>query len=182
MGSFDIGLTLRKKPIFPALCVACQKPDPGHTMEISVLGANTGLLTEDVVDGLLDTGTGSAASGNFSTTIKGIPVCKGCESRLKWYHRLLKLATYTIWLPALGIMLVMPGPMFIRVTIFIAIIVAPPILSMIFPPAFGATVVNGNINYEFKSRLVADAFLKLNIPDAVPEATEPAAITEAVKQ
>jgi hypothetical protein len=166
MGTFDIGLALRKKPIFPDICVACEKPNPGHTMEISVLGADTGSLTENVVDGLLDTSVGSAASNNKTKRIKGITVCKGCESKLKWYHRLLKLATYTIWLPALGLFLVMPGPMVVRVILFIAIIIAPPILSMIFPPAFGATILNGNANYEFRSKVVADEFMKLNVDAA----------------
>lgn len=166
------------------MCVACEKPEPGHSMEISVLGANTGSLTENVVDGLLDTSVGSPASGNFTTHIKGIPVCKGCESKLKWYHRVLKLATYTIWLPALGIMLLMPGPMFIRVVIFIAIIIAPPILSMIFPPAFGATIVNGNANYEFRSEKIAQEFLKLNCPEEAEKIAEIEAINinEPVKQ
>ena len=138
-------------------------------MELSVLGANIGSVSEDVGDLLLDGGAGSAASSNTSTRIDGIPVCKCCESRLKWYHRLLKFATYTIWLPALGLMLFMPGPMFIRVTIFLAIIVAPPILSVLFPPAFGATVINGDVNYEFRSKTIAEEFMKLNIkpkPDA----------------
>ena len=163
MGTFDITLPVRQRAIFPPLCVVCEKPNPNSTMEISILGANTGSVTEDVVDNVVDIGVGSAASNNTNTKFEGIPVCSGCESRLKWYHRLLKFATYTIWLPALAIMLLMPGAMFIRVVIFLAIIVAPPILSMIFPPAFGATIVSGNANYEFKSKGVAEEFVSLNI-------------------
>jgi len=163
MGTFDVGLPVRQKPVFPELCIACEKPNPNSRMDLSILGANTGSVGENVTDMLLDTGVGSAASNNTTTNIKGIPVCSGCESRLKWYHRLLKFATYTIWLPALGLLLLLPGPIWIRVIIFIAVIIAPPILSMIFPPAFGATVLNGNATFEFRSRTIADEFMRLNI-------------------
>ena len=170
MGSFDVALPVNKRAIFPLFCVVCEKPDPNSRMSISILGANTGTVTEEVVDNLLDVGSGIGS--NTSTKFEGIPVCSGCESGLKWYHRLLKLATYTIWLPALLVMFVMPGPMFIRVAVFLAIVVAPPILSMIFPPAFGATVVNGQANFEFKSRRLAEEFMRINCPEAVVDATE----------
>ena len=170
MGTFDITLPVRKKPVFPSQCVVCEKPDPNSTMELSLLGANTGSVAADAVDVVLDIDAGSPAGNNTTTDISGIPVCSGCESRLKWYHRLLKFATYTIWLPALAIMLLMPGPMWIRVVIFIAIIIAPPILSMIFPPEFGATILNGKATFEFKSKRIADEFAKLN--DAVPAVSE----------
>lgn len=172
MGSFDIVMPTSRKPAFPPICVVCEKQDPNSTMDLSILGANIGSLTESVVDATLDVDAGSAASSNTTTHITGIPVCSGCESRLKWYHRLLKFATYTIWLPALGLMLFMPGPMWIRIIIFIAIIIAPPILSMIFPPAFGATIINGTMNFEFGSERIARKFAEFN---GIP--TEPETVT-----
>ena len=170
MGTFDITLPINKRVVFPPACVVCEKPNPNSKMKISILGANTGSLTEEVVDNVLDIGVGGAINRNTNTKFEGIPICSGCEFRLKWYHRLLKFATYTIWLPALGLMLFMSGPMFIRVIIFLAIIIAPPILSMIFPPAFGATVLNGKANYEFKSKTIADEFRRLNCPPEAPVA------------
>jgi len=162
MGTHDILIAANMRPRFPSICVVCEKNDPNSTMELSILGADTGSLAENAADLAIGSTVSGAAGGNTSTRIEGIPVCSGCESRLKWYHRLLKLATYTIWLPALGIMLVMPGPMWIRVIIFLGFVVAPPILSMIFPPAFGATIINGNANFEFKSKRLALEFAHLN--------------------
>ncbi len=162
MGTYDISIPAKKRPKFPSICVVCEKDGPNSKMELSILGSNTGSLAENAADLAIGTTVSGTASGNTTTHIDGIPVCSGCESRLKWYHRLLKLATYTIWLPALGIMLLMPGPMWIRVIIFLAIIIAPPILSMIFPPAFGATILNGNANFEFKSKRIAFEFAQLN--------------------
>ena len=162
MGTYDISIPVRKTPVFPSICVVCEKADPLSTMELSILGADTGSVAENAADLVLDTPVGSAAGNNTTTRITGIPVCNGCESRLKWYHRLFKFATYTIWLPALALMLLMPGPMWLRVIIFLLIIIAPPILSMVFPPAFGATIINGKANFEFKSERIATEFGKLN--------------------
>jgi hypothetical protein len=162
MGTYDITLRPRAVPVFPPICVVCAKQDPGTTMQISILGSNATSAAENAVDIALEVGVGSPASRNTRTNIKGIPVCPGCEGRLKWYHRVFKIVTYTAWIPGLLLMLIVPGPTWVKIAIFILVIVAPPILSMIFPPPFGATIVGGKVNFEFRSEPLADEFRRLN--------------------
>ena len=162
MGTFDIKMPVRNKPIFPSMCVACERAEPDSTMELSILGSNTPSVAEGAAELLTGTLVGSPASRNTTTWIREIPICTGCESKLKWYHRRLKFATYTAWIPAILIALVMPGPWWLKIVIFFAVVIAPPILSMIFPPPFGATILNGKATYEFKSKRIADEFGRLN--------------------
>lgn len=166
MGTYDIGLPIKQKAVFPPICVACETPNPNSSMEISVLGSDTGSVSSNVADLAFGTSISNATAGNKTVHFKGVQVCSGCESRLKWYHRILKLATYTIWLPGLLIFLVLPTPIWFNAILFVLVIISPAILSMIFPPAFGATVLNGNSNFEFRSKVVYEEFLKLNLsPD-----------------
>ena len=159
MATHDVVLPSNKKVVFPSICVVCEKPHPDSHLELSLLGAKT--------EPILLQATGLALEGNTYGTntnneIKGIPACRGCLSGLKWYHRRLKFATYTAWLPGLLLMLALPLPTWLGVIILLAFVVAPPILSIIFPPAFGATFLNDKATFEFKSEKVANEFRQLN--------------------
>ena len=139
--------------------MVCEKPNPNGEISLSILGANTQSLAVEVTDLAF---MGRAYGTNTSHKVKSIPACKSCASSLKWYHRILKFATYTAWIPGIILLLILPGPTFLKAIILIACVIAPPVLSMIFPPAFGATFLNGKANFEFKSKKIADEFRRLN--------------------
>jgi hypothetical protein len=105
---------------------------------------------------------GSAASLNSYHEIRDIPICAACAPRLKWYHRSLKLATYTAWIPGLLLMIIQLTPTWLNIVALLAGIIAPPVISMIFPPPFGATFLNDDATYEFRRKTVAEAFQQLN--------------------
>lgn len=170
MGTFDVGFPANKKVKFPNVCVSCQKPDPGNAISLSFLGSKTTSLLESVTDGALGGPSGSAASNNTSHHVAGIPACKSCEFNLKWYHRLLKFAMYTAWIPGVLLILLNKNPVWLSITVIVVGVVGIPILSMIFPPAFGATYINDMANFEFKSEAVARQFMALNdIEEVKPE-------------
>lgn len=162
MRTFDVTLRITKPVVFPRLCVVCEKAEPDGTVDLSILGANTGSTTVLAAEELLDVGSGSAYSNNTSNNINGIPACVACSSGLSRYHRVLKIATYTSWIPGLLLVILLPSGLLVKIVLFLACVIAPPILSMIFPPAFGATFLNGKADYEFRSKKVADEFSKLN--------------------
>jgi hypothetical protein len=163
MGTFDVTLPISKPVVFPARCVVCEAPDPNGVIRLSILGASAPSYLEMVVDNAVYGGVDPKYYGsNTNNRIDGIPSCTGCSSGLKWYHRALKFAMYTAWIPGLIVMVATPIPIFIKIAILIGIIIAPPILSMIYPPAFGATFFNDKANFEFKSHTIAQEFLRLN--------------------
>ncbi|MBX7169976.1 MAG: hypothetical protein K1X72_03390 [Pyrinomonadaceae bacterium] len=155
----DVILPINQKVIFPSICVVCEKPNPDGEIELNILGANTQSLAVEVTDLAL---MGRTYGTNTNNEIKGIPACKSCSNGLKWYHRILKIATYTAWIPGLILAIIMPGPTFLKVIVMLGFVIAPPILSIIFPPSFGATFYNGKATFEFKSANIAEQFKKLN--------------------
>ena len=160
MGTFDVSLPIKKKIIFPSMCVVCEKPNPDGAISLSILGSNSEPLAFEITD--LFTDSSGAASSNTTKEIKGIPACKGCEGSLKWYHRIYKFFQYTGWLPAVLVLFLVTTNMFVVIPLLLFGIIAPPVLSMIFPPAFGGTFLNKNANFEFKSEKIANEFKRLN--------------------
>ncbi len=162
MGTFDITLPVTKAVVFPPLCVVCEKQNPDGLIKLSFLGIKTSPLfvmaTDKAVFGDVDP---KHYGFNTSNKIEGIPACKGCVSNLKWYHRLLKFGYYTGWIPGL-ILIVLGVPIFISVTVLILGAIAPGVLTLIFPPSFGASFWDNNANFEFKSKKTAMEFLELN--------------------
>lgn len=159
MGTYDVALPAGKKAVFPRLCVVCEKPNPDGVIALSIIGAQTDSFALEVAELALD---GTTYGSNTSNEIKGIPACARCAGGLKWYHRLYKVALYTAWLPGLLLVIVLPGPTFLKVLLFLGFVIAPPILSIVFPPAFGATFLNDKATFEFTSQKIADEFKRLN--------------------
>ena len=162
MGTFDVTLPTNKTVVFPPLCVVCEKPNPNGTIKLSFLGANSSSVVDLAVEsGAFDNIDPKTTSSNTLNKIAGIPSCKGCSFGLKWYHRLLKFGYFTGWIPG-GILILLGVPLFISVTVLILGAISAGVLTLIFPPSFGASFYDGTANIEFKSRMVAEAFLQLN--------------------
>ena len=159
MGTYDVSLPADKKLVFPPTCVVCEKPNPDGEISLSILGANTQSLIVEVTDIAL---LGRTYGTNSSNAINGIPACKSCQSSLTWYHRIYKFFQYTGWIPAILLLFLVTTKMYIVIPVLLFGVIAPPILSMIFPPAFGATFLNNKANFEFKSQKIADEFKRLN--------------------
>ena len=162
MGTYDVVLPNSQRVVFPPRCVVCEKKNPDSVIKLSFLGATTTPLltmaTDQVLYGDVDP---KYYGGNTSNKIEGIPACKGCVSGLKWYHRILKFGYYTGWIPG-GILILLGVPTFIGVTAVILGAIAPGVLTLIFPPTFGASFIGNQANFEFKSKIVAEEFLQLN--------------------
>lgn len=163
MRTYDVTLSNRQQVIFPSRCVVCEKKDPDAFIELSFLGIRTSapLLTaaaDAALPGNLDP---KYYSSNTSNQIQGIPACGTCSSGLKWYHRRLQIGYYTAWIP--GIVPLMLGvPMIFSIPFLLLCASAPGILTLLFPPSFGASFWNENANFEFKSETVAKEFDELN--------------------
>jgi hypothetical protein len=173
MGSFDVAVPAGRKIIFPPTCVVCQKRDPDSTLKLSFLGVGSGgssdSLTEIAVDSALGIDSYYGGSSNTLTKVDGIPACKGCVFGLKWYHRLLKFAMYTAWIPGVILIMLQKTPLWFNIMFILVCVVTPPILSMLYPPAFGASFYGGVANFEFKSEAVAREFMRINGIEAVDE-------------
>lgn len=162
MGTFDVVLPAAQAVVFPARCVACEKPNPDSVVELSILGIKTAPMVTMAVDkAVFDSVDPKYYGSNSSNKIEGIPACKGCASSLKWYHRRLKFGYYTGWLPGVGLIF-LGLPTWISVAVVVLGACSPGILTLMFPPAFGASFINDQANFEFKSKLVAEEFLQLN--------------------
>lgn len=156
MATFDVVLPTKRRVVFPPLCVGCEAEDPEGATSLTVVGARTKPMGEMVLM------SGRAAGYNSYHEIRDIPICATCAPKLKWYHRKLKLATYTAWIPGLLLMIMQVTPTSLNIVALLAGIIAPPVLSMIFPPPFGASFVNDDATYEFRRKSVADAFQGMN--------------------
>jgi hypothetical protein len=179
MGTFDVTLPTTKAVIFPPRCVVCEAKNPDGMIKLSFLGIKTTPLLAMATDQALDLAIDPKYYGsNTSNKIEGIPACKGCAAGLKWYHRLLKFAYYTAWIPAMPLFF-LPIPQFITITFLIVCAISPGIFTLIYPPSFGASFWDNQANFEFKSQIVAEEFLKLN-GDAKLKSKEPPTETNAV--
>ena len=162
MKTFDITLPTAKTVVFPPRCVVCEKKNPDALIKLSFLGIKTTPLLAMATDNALDLDVDAKYYGsNTSSKIEGIPACKSCASGLKWYHRLLKFAYYTAWIPGL-IPLFLGFPTFVSVPFMILCAISPGVLTLMFPPSFGASFWDDKANFEFKSETVANEFLQLN--------------------
>lgn len=186
MATFDVTLPINKTVVFPLRCVVCEKPNPDGAIKISVLGANNSSTVDLAIQsGALDGIDAKTGASNTLNKIEGIPACKSCAFGLKWYHRLLKFAYYTAWIPGI-IPLVLGVSKIISIPFLIICAIAPGIFTLVFPPSFGASFYDGKANFEFKSQMVAEEFLLLN-GDAELKTkeskneTNAAALTEAEK-
>jgi hypothetical protein len=162
MGTFDIKIPTTKAVVFPPRCVVCEKQNPDSFIKLSFLGIKTApLLTMAVDKAVYDNVDPKYYGSNTTNKIEGIPACKGCVSGLKWYHRLLKFGYYTGWLPGVGLIF-LGLPTWLCVTVVVLGACAPGILTLMFPPSFGASFWDDKANFEFKSKLAAEEFLQLN--------------------
>lgn len=162
MATFDITLPINKTVVFPPRCVVCEKTNPDGAIKISILGANSSsALDLAIQSGVFDNIDQKIGASNTLNKIDGIPACKSCASGLKWYHRLLKFAYYTAWIPGI-IPLVLGVSKFISIPFLIVCVIAPGIFTLLFPPSFGASFWDDKANFEFKSQTTAEEFLQLN--------------------
>lgn len=162
MKTFDITLPANKTVIFPPRCVVCEAKNPDGMIKLSFLGISTTPMLAMATDQALGLNVDPKYyGGNTTTQINGIPACKSCVSSLKWYHRLLKFGYYTGWLPGVGLIF-LGLPVWISVTVVILGAISPGVLTLIFPPSFGASFWDNKANFEFKSQTVAQEFLQLN--------------------
>ncbi len=180
MATFDVTLPVTKPVVFPPRCVVCERENPDGLIRLSFLGIKTSSTLEMAVDSAIYNGVDPKYYGsNTSNKIDGIPACKSCASGLKWYHRLLKFAYYTAWIPGL-IPIILGVPQIISIPFMILCVLSPGVFTLIYPPSFGASFVNGKANFEFKSKTVAEEFLKLN-SEASLKSKEPAVKADAAK-
>jgi hypothetical protein len=177
MGSFDVAFPAGKKIVFAPICVVCQKPNPDSTLKLSFLSANAGSesLGEMAIDEALGFDPSYYSTGNSLKKVNGIPACHSCVSGLRWYHRILKFAMYTAWIPGVVLIFLQKTPVWFDVIFLLACVVTPPIISMLYPPAFGATFSGGVANFEFKSENVARQFMTINNIKPVEEDAKKAA-------
>jgi hypothetical protein len=180
MRTFDVTLSSKKRIVFPPRCVVCEAENPAGKLSLSFLGATSPSVSTMAVDVALDNFDPKYYGSNTSNEVGDIPACEKCAAGLKWYHRCLKLAYYTAWIPGLIFLLAVPAPIFVNILIFFVVVISPGILTLIFPPSFGATFMDNTANFEFKSKIVADEFLRLN-PEARLNGGEPKTETEAIK-
>ena len=180
MGTYDVTLPNSQRVVFPPRCVVCEKKNPDSVIKLSFLGVTTTPLltmaTDEVVYGGVDP---KYYGSNTSNKIEGIPACKGCASGLKWYHRILKFGYYTAWIPGI-IPILLSFPLIVSMPFMILCAVSPGVLTLIFPPSFGASFIGDQANFEFKSKTVAEEFLQLNSGASLKskDKTEPAAEPE----
>lgn len=162
MGTFDITLPNNQAVVFPPRCVVCEKQNPDSFIELSFLGIKTAPMLAMAVDkAVFDNVDPKYYGSNTSNQINGIPACKGCISGLKWYHRILKFGYYTAWLPGVGLIF-LGLPTWLSVAVVVLGACSPGILTLMFPPSFGASFWDDKANFEFKSETVANEFLELN--------------------
>ena len=177
MGTFDITLPVTKAVVFPPRCVVCEKKNPDGIIKLSFLGIKTAppllMAADEVLYGDVNR---NYYGGNTNNQIAGIPACKGCVRGLKWYHRLLKFGYYTGWIPGF-ILLLLGLPIWVSMPVIILGAISAGILTLIFPPSFGASFWDDKANFEFKSETTANEFLQLNSEATLKnkDKTEPAA-------
>lgn len=162
MATYDVTIPVTKTVIFPARCVICEKENPGGEINLSFLGSKTAPLLMVAGETVLDTNQASGYNTNTSNKIQGIPACRACAGGLKWYHRLLKFAYYTAWIPGIMPLLFLHTPQIVNIPFLILCVISPGVFTLMFPPAFGASFINDQANFEFKSKIVADEFRQLN--------------------
>lgn len=162
MATFDVTLPINKQVVFPPRCVVCEKTNPDGAIKLSILGANSSsVLDLAIQSGVFDNIDQKTGASNSLNKIDGIPACKSCASGLKWYHRGLKFAYYTAWIPGI-IPLVLGVSTIISIPFLIVCAIAPGIFTLLFPPSFGASFWDDKANFEFKSQTIAEEFLQLN--------------------
>jgi hypothetical protein len=162
MATFDVTLPINKPVVFPPRCVVCEKSNPDGAIKLSILCANSSSTLDLAVEsGVFENIDSKTYSSNTLNKIDGIPACKGCAFGLKWYHRLLKFAYYTAWIPGI-IPLVLGVSKIISIPFLIVCAIAPGIFTLMFPPSFGASFWDDKANFEFKSQTTAKEFLQLN--------------------
>ena len=163
MATFDVTLPINKPVVFPPRCVVCEKANPDGAIKLSILGANSSTaldmaMQSGAVVGVIEPKT---YASNTLNKIDGIPACRSCAFGLRWYHRLLKFAYYTAWIPGL-IPLVLGVSTFISIPFLVLCALAPGLFTLIFPPSFGASFWDDKANFEFKSQTTAEEFRRLN--------------------
>lgn len=162
MSTFDVTLPTDKAVVFPPLCVVCEAKNPDGMIKLSFLGIKTTPLLVLATDKAIGLDVDPKYYGsNTSNKIEGIPACKGCASGLKWYHRFLKFAYYTAWLPGM-IPILLGFSTYISIPFMVLCAVSPGVFTLMFPPSFGASFWDNKANFEFKSQTVAQEFLRLN--------------------
>ena len=162
MGTYDITLPVTKAVVFPPRCVVCEAKNPDGLIKLSFLGIKTAPMMEMATDKLMGWEVDPKYYGsNTLNKIDGIPACKSCASGLKWYHRLLKFAYYTAWLPAMPLFF-LHIPVFVTTIVMILCAISPGVFTLLVPPSFGASYWDNKANFEFKSKTVAEEFLQLN--------------------
>lgn len=172
MAAFDVTLPVNKAIVFPPRCVVCEKTNPDGAIKISVLGANSSTALEPAIQsGVFDNVDRKTGASNTLDKIDGIPACKGCAAGLKWYHRLLKVAYCTAWIPGI-IPLVSGVSKIIGISFLIVCAIAPGVFTLLFPPSFGASFWDARANFEFKSQTTAGEFLRLNSAARLKSADE----------
>ena len=163
MATFDVTLPVARPVVFPPRCVVCEAKNPDGMIRLSFLGITQPSFLTMAVDKAFDLDVDPKYYGSNTTNeIAGIPACKRCASKLKWYHRLLKLGYYTAWIPGLIPILFLHTPRVINIAFLIFCAISPGLFTLIFPPSFGATFVDNKANFEFRSKTVAEEFLQLN--------------------
>ncbi len=180
MRTFDVTLPGKKRIIFPPRCVVCEAGNPNGKLSLSFLGATTPSFSTIAVDAALDSYEPKYYSSNTTSRINDIPACRACAFGLKWYHRLLKFAYYTAWIPGLIPLLFLDISLFISIPFLILCAISPGLFALIFPSSFGATFMDNNATFEFKSKTVADEFLQLN-SEAKLKSEEPKTVRNETK-
>lgn len=154
----DVSISPNQKIVFPVMCVCCEQENPDSVVELSFVEANLPSLIE----------MGSFALGNTyhdaspSHTIKGVPACRECAKRLKSHHRWLKGISYLSWSLGVILAIVLPLSIWWKIGVLILFLILPGIISVIYPPAFDATITKDKITFHFLSQKFADEMIRVN--------------------
>lgn len=154
----DISLPTKQNFTFPSICVVCEKPNPESQAELtffehkfSAVEAASTIVTQTAYH-----------VEPTSHIVKGVPACSECAKKLKSHHTWLTVVSYALWLIGIALAVFLPIEIWWKAAVLIAFLFLPGIISVIFPPAFNATISKDTITFEFTSETFANEFKKLN--------------------
>ncbi|MCX8019273.1 MAG: hypothetical protein N2747_02115 [Chitinophagaceae bacterium] len=161
---YDVKITGKSKFIFPEICVVCEKENPGNTVSLDFIHSKFSSVnvTSEAVSGTVP------PEPNGQLIINRIPVCAGCEDRLKRKHQKNKKLILWLWILAgiaVAFILFSPLAWIWRLLIIVILLFIPILFSAIFPPPLDVVLTKNSAIFYFTSGKAAERFRTLNLSD-----------------
>lgn len=171
MPTYDIPFRGSVPPQFPDLCVGCEREHPQHVAHISCTGARSTFGW--AVDATL-LAASHVVQGTNVTVKMDVPCCAQCAPALQRHHFWKKVLLYVSGfggaLALLGVVVFGSSHGWssgLTVTLgliaLLAVVAAPVVWEMRYPPAFTLTPRDGDVVFEFRSEKCAGIFQALNL-------------------